>query len=55
MHFNHPAILHEVEKARENLYQTQQRYGFLTHPKVIEQSMILDELLNQYQRKLMVN
>ncbi|WP_150272523.1 MULTISPECIES: aspartyl-phosphate phosphatase Spo0E family protein [Paenibacillus] len=40
-----------VEKARRKLYQTQQRYGHLTHPKVIEQSVILDDLLNQYTYK----
>lgn len=38
-----------VERARKRLYQVQKKYGFLTHPKVIEQSMKLDELLNQYQ------
>ncbi|WP_379157975.1 aspartyl-phosphate phosphatase Spo0E family protein [Paenibacillus sp. sgz5001063] len=37
-----------VESAREKLYQMHQKYGFLTHPKVIEQSVALDHLLNQY-------
>ena len=55
MQTSQPAILIEVERAREELHQTQKVYGFLTHPKVIEQSMILDELLNQYHRKRRVN
>ncbi|WP_083205374.1 aspartyl-phosphate phosphatase Spo0E family protein [Bacillus sp. FJAT-27264] len=55
MQSSQPAILLQVERAREELHQTQKRYGFFTHPKVIEQSMILDELLNQYQRKRLVN
>ncbi len=38
-----------VERARKRLYQVQKKYGFLTHPKVIEQSRKLDNLLNQYQ------
>ncbi|AUJ88381.1 aspartyl-phosphate phosphatase Spo0E family protein [Paenibacillus jamilae] len=38
-----------VERARKKLYQVQKKYGFLTHPKVIEQSKKLDDLLNLYQ------
>ncbi|WP_379128262.1 aspartyl-phosphate phosphatase Spo0E family protein [Paenibacillus sp. sgz500958] len=45
---NQQTILLRVEKAREKLHQTQNKYGLLTHPKVIEQSMRLDKLLNQY-------
>ncbi|MBT2289886.1 aspartyl-phosphate phosphatase Spo0E family protein [Paenibacillus albidus] len=48
MSYNQAATLLRVEKARQQLYRTQQRYGLLTHPKVIEQSVKLDELLNQY-------
>lgn len=51
MQHSHLTILVKVEQARKTLYQTQQKYGLLTHPKVVEQSMILDELLNQYQRQ----
>jgi len=40
-----------VERARQKLYKTQKRYGILTHPKVIEQSIVLDGLLNQYSTK----
>jgi len=44
-------VLLRVEKARQKLYQTHKRYVLLTHPKVIEQSMRLDVLLNQHQCK----
>jgi hypothetical protein len=49
MLMNPGVTLLRVERARKRLYQVQKKYGFLTHPKVIEQSMKLDELLNQYQ------
>ncbi|MDQ0048205.1 hypothetical protein J2T18_002488 [Paenibacillus polymyxa] len=49
MLMNPGMTLLRVERARKRLYQVQKKYGFLTHPKVIEQSMKLDELLNQYQ------
>ena len=48
MQKNERTNLLRVEKARQKLYQTQQRYGILTHPKVVEQSIVLDHLLNQY-------
>lgn len=48
MQTNDRTFLLQVEKARQKLYQTQQRYGILTHPKVVEQSVALDHLLNQY-------
>ncbi|MBW4085396.1 aspartyl-phosphate phosphatase Spo0E family protein [Paenibacillus sp. S150] len=48
MQNNENMTLLQVESAREQLYQTQKKYGFLTHPKVIEQSVALDHLLNQY-------
>ncbi|WP_074113959.1 aspartyl-phosphate phosphatase Spo0E family protein [Paenibacillus sp. P46E] len=48
MQNNESATLHRVECAREKLYQMQKKYGLLTHPKVIEQSVALDHLLNQY-------
>lgn len=48
MQKNERITLLRVEKARQKLYQTQQRYGILTHPKVVEQSALLDHLLNQY-------
>ncbi|MFK4301575.1 hypothetical protein ABH892_001677 [Paenibacillus sp. RC254] len=46
---NQGVTLLRVERARKRLYQVQKKYGFLTHPKVIEQSKKLDDLLNQYQ------
>jgi hypothetical protein len=38
-----------LEKNRQRLYDLQARYG-LGHVNVILQSMILDELINQYNR-----
>ncbi|MGM1020164.1 MAG: aspartyl-phosphate phosphatase Spo0E family protein [Bacillota bacterium] len=49
MLMNQGVTLLRVERARKRLYQLQKKYGFLTHPKVIEQSKKLDDLLNQYQ------
>ncbi|CAH1213258.1 hypothetical protein PAECIP111892_03822 [Paenibacillus auburnensis] len=48
MQNNLDLLLLQVENARTKLYQTEKIYGCFTHPKVIEQSVILDELLNQY-------
>ncbi|SEU23759.1 aspartyl-phosphate phosphatase Spo0E family protein [Paenibacillus sp. NFR01] len=45
---NTGVTLLRVERARQKLYQAQKRYGFFTHPKVVKQSVILDELLNEY-------
>ncbi|MCE3198365.1 MULTISPECIES: aspartyl-phosphate phosphatase Spo0E family protein [Paenibacillus] len=45
---NEKMVLLHVESAREKLHQALKKYGFLTHPKVIEQSVALDHLLNQY-------
>ncbi|WP_226001874.1 aspartyl-phosphate phosphatase Spo0E family protein [Paenibacillus sp. BJ-4] len=49
MLMNQGVTLLRVERARRKLYQVQKKYGFLTHPKVIEQSKKLDDLLNLYQ------
>ncbi|MGW8956044.1 aspartyl-phosphate phosphatase Spo0E family protein [Paenibacillus sp. NPDC055715] len=49
MLMNQGVTLLRVERARKRLYQLQKKYEFLTHPKVIEQSKKLDDLLNQYQ------
>ena len=48
MQTNKRKILLQVEEARQKLYQTQRKYGILTHPKVVKQSVALDHLLNQY-------
>ncbi|MDY7991289.1 aspartyl-phosphate phosphatase Spo0E family protein [Paenibacillus polymyxa] len=37
----------KLEKARQKMYALQARYGF-NHASVLKQSMILDELINQY-------
>lgn len=41
-----------IEVARQKLHFTWQKYGEFGHPKVIEQSIILDELINQYNRQI---
>lgn len=43
-------IKKRIEKARQKLYQLELQYGELRHPKVLEQSIHLDELINKYNR-----
>ncbi|WP_434749338.1 aspartyl-phosphate phosphatase Spo0E family protein [Paenibacillus amylolyticus] len=44
-----PETLQEcIEKARQRLYQIANQYPNLWHPEVIRQSMVLDELINEY-------
>ncbi|PQP84526.1 hypothetical protein C0Q44_08205 [Paenibacillus sp. PCH8] len=38
----------EIEAARKKLYQLKMDYGDLLHPHVIQQSIVLDDLINQY-------
>ncbi|WP_068497877.1 aspartyl-phosphate phosphatase Spo0E family protein [Paenibacillus kribbensis] len=38
-----------LEKNRQRLYDLQAKYG-LGHTNVLRQSMVLDELINQYNR-----
>lgn len=39
----------QIEAARQKLYQLKTDYnGDLLHPHVIQQSMVLDDLINQY-------
>lgn len=40
-----------IEESRQLLYQLGKQYG-IRHPKVLKQSMALDELLNSYNRIL---
>lgn len=42
-------LLHRIEESRQLLYQLGSEYG-LQHPKVLKQSMDLDELLNSYNK-----
>ncbi|MBB6020976.1 hypothetical protein HNR77_002057 [Paenibacillus sp. JGP012] len=37
-----------IENARQRLYQMANQYTNLQHPEVIRQSMVLDELINEY-------
>lgn len=39
-----------IERARNRLYVLADKYGEFQHPAVINQSIILDELINQYNR-----
>ncbi|MFB5760944.1 Spo0E family sporulation regulatory protein-aspartic acid phosphatase [Paenibacillus medicaginis] len=40
----------KIEQSRQQLYELEQIYG-LTHSSVLRQSMVLDELINEYNRK----
>ncbi|WP_440114675.1 Spo0E family sporulation regulatory protein-aspartic acid phosphatase [Paenibacillus sp. QZ-Y1] len=40
----------QIEEARQQLYRKQLEYGSLLHPEVILQSVVLDGLINQYNR-----
>ncbi|WP_342416567.1 aspartyl-phosphate phosphatase Spo0E family protein [Paenibacillus sp. FSL R10-2782] len=42
-----------LEEDRQKLYDLQAKYGF-AHASVLKQSMILDELINQYNRHFYV-
>ncbi|SMF90283.1 Spo0E like sporulation regulatory protein [Paenibacillus uliginis N3/975] len=42
-------IRQRIEESRQLLYQLEMQYG-LRHPKVLKQSMHLDELINRYNR-----
>ncbi|ASR45332.1 aspartyl-phosphate phosphatase Spo0E family protein [Paenibacillus kribbensis] len=39
----------QLENARQQLYDLHNQYG-IEHTSVLEQSMLLDELINQYNR-----
>lgn len=39
-----------IEKERLKLHQMQTEYDDLSHPKVLRQSVLLDELINMYNR-----
>ncbi|MEC0125825.1 aspartyl-phosphate phosphatase Spo0E family protein [Paenibacillus pabuli] len=46
---HNPETIQEcIEKARQRLYQIANAHSELWHPEVIRQSMVLDELINQY-------
>ncbi|MFM9278628.1 aspartyl-phosphate phosphatase Spo0E family protein [Paenibacillus jiagnxiensis] len=39
-----------IERERQRLHLMVQKYGELSHPRVLKQSIRLDELINQYNR-----
>lgn len=41
----------KIEQARQQLYDIELERGSLLHPEVIQQSMVLDELINEYNRQ----
>jgi len=40
----------QIERERQRLHLLVQECGELNHPRIIKQSMRLDELINQYNR-----
>ncbi|KQY79915.1 hypothetical protein ASD24_18405 [Paenibacillus sp. Root52] len=44
----HTALIVQIESARELLYTIEMKYGNLLHPEVIQQSVVLDGLINQF-------
>jgi len=48
-------IRFDIEQERNKLHKMKQRYRDFNHPKVLRQSIVLDELINQYNRFLKEN
>ncbi|ADM72456.1 hypothetical protein GMA19_04702 [Paenibacillus polymyxa E681] len=44
------SLIKQLESARQRLHDLYKQYGGFGHSCVLEQSMILDELINQYNR-----
>ncbi|MDN4106438.1 aspartyl-phosphate phosphatase Spo0E family protein [Paenibacillus polymyxa] len=44
------SLTKQMESARQRLHDLYKQYGGFGHACVLEQSMILDELINQYNR-----
>ncbi|QQZ64543.1 aspartyl-phosphate phosphatase Spo0E family protein (plasmid) [Paenibacillus sonchi] len=40
----------QIERARKRLHALTEKHRNFLHPAVIKQSMVLDELINQYNR-----
>lgn len=43
-------LISRIEEVRQQLYRLQLEYGSLLHPEVLQQSVVLDGLINQYNR-----
>lgn len=43
-------LMSQIEEARQQLHCLQAEYGSLLHPEVVQQSVVLDGLINQYNR-----
>ncbi|MEK4734808.1 aspartyl-phosphate phosphatase Spo0E family protein [Paenibacillus sp. FSL L8-0641] len=44
------SLTKQMESARQRMYDLYKQHGSIGHACVLEQSMILDELINQYNR-----
>lgn len=47
---DHLDLMSRIEDARQLLYRMHMEYDSLLHPEVIQQSVVLDGLINQYNR-----
>ncbi|MFS0873589.1 Spo0E family sporulation regulatory protein-aspartic acid phosphatase [Paenibacillus xylanilyticus] len=53
---HNPETIQEcIEKARQRLYQIANSHAELMHPEVIRQSMVLDELINEYNKAIRIH
>lgn len=45
-------IQRRIDRARKHLHFLVEKYGEVQHRAVIKQSMVLDDLINQYNREI---
>lgn len=45
-------IQRRIDRARKHLHILVEKHGGIQHPAVIKQSMVLDDLINQYNREV---
>lgn len=45
-------IQRRIDRARKHLHILVEKYGEIQHPAVIKQSMVLDDLINQYNHEI---
>ncbi|MMZ48185.1 Spo0E like sporulation regulatory protein [compost metagenome] len=48
---NDETLNQQLEDARQRLHDLYKQYGGFAHACVLEQSMLLDDLINEYNRK----
>lgn len=49
---NQKVIQRRIEGARAELHRMEKQHGGMLHPRVIKQSMRLDELINKYHKEI---